>query len=84
MKDNSKSTDKKSKSKENPGGFNIPDAPTYPGENNTGINNPAVELPAFNPPVPNRAWTAMKQSLEIDMLSEKEKRDLYPGRDGLL
>ena len=29
-----------------------------------GINTPGVELPAFNPPVPNRAWTAMKKDIE--------------------
>ena len=26
-----------------------------------GINTPGVELPAYNPPVPNRAWTAMRK-----------------------
>ena len=82
MKDTNKEKDTKSKS--NQRGFNIPDAPTYPGENNTGINNPAVELPAFNPPVPNRAWTAMRRGLDIDMLSEEEKADLYLGRDNLM
>ena len=66
---------------ENLTGYNIPDAPVFPGENNTGINNPNVELPAFNPPVPNRAWTAMRKGLDIDMLSEEEKADLYLGRD---
>ena len=36
------------------------------GGNNAipGINTPGVELPAFNPPVPNRAWTAMKKNIE--------------------
>lgn len=29
-----------------------------------GINTPGVELPTFNPPVPNRAWTAMKKDIE--------------------
>ncbi len=82
MKDTEKQKDKKSKN--NLADFNIPDAPTYPGENNTGINNPGVELPAFNPPVPNRAWTAMKQGLDIDMLSEDEKRDLYLGKDRII
>ena len=61
--------------------YNIPDAPTFPGENNTGINNPNVELPAFNPPVPNRAWTAMRAGLDIDELTEQEKADMYLGRD---
>ena len=64
--------------------FNIPDAPTFPGETNSGINNPNVELPAFNPPVPNRAWTAMRQGVDIDALSEDEKRDLYLGRDNII
>ena len=50
----------------------------------SGINTPDIELPAFNPPVPNRAWTAMRQGLDIEMLSEEEKRDLYIGHDGLI
>ena len=33
-------------------------APGYSGSV-PGINTPGIELPAFNPPVPNRAWTAM-------------------------
>lgn len=49
----------------------------------SGINNPEIELPAFNPPVPNRAWTAMKAGLDIDQLSPEEKRDLYLGRDNI-
>ena len=40
-----------------------------------GINTPGIELPAFNPPVPNRAWTA--RCKDIASLSEDEKRDLY-------
>lgn len=47
----------------------------------SGINTPGIELPAFNPPVPNRAWTAMRKGVDIDELSEEEKRDLYVGRD---
>ena len=50
----------------------------------SGINTPGIELPAFNPPVPNRAWTAMKNGMDIDMLSEEEKRDMYLGRDNIL
>lgn len=46
-----------------------------------GINSPGIELPAFNPPVPNRAWTALRNGVDIDELSEEEKRDLYIGRD---
>ena len=57
-----------------------------PGYENAvpGVNTPNIELPSFNPPVPNRAWTAMKNGLDIDELSEEEKRDLYMGRDSLL
>lgn len=47
----------------------------------SGINTPGIELPAYNPPVPNRAWTAMRLGKDIDELNEEEKRDLYPGRD---
>lgn len=47
----------------------------------SGINTPGVDLPAFNPPVPNRAWTAMRKGMDIDQLSEEEKREMYLGRD---
>lgn len=47
----------------------------------SGINTPGIELPAFNPPVPNRAWTAMRKGLDIDSLTEEEKRDMYLGND---
>lgn len=50
----------------------------------SGINTPGIELPAFNPPVPNRAWTAMRQGLDIEELSEEEKRDMYLGRDNFI
>ena len=50
----------------------------------SGINTPGIELPAYNPPVPNRAWTAMKAGKDIDALTEEEKRDLYMGKDGLM
>lgn len=50
----------------------------------SGINTPGIELPAFNPPVPNRAWTAMRQGKDIDALTEEEKRDMYYGRDNLM
>ena len=48
-----------------------------------GINNPEIALPAFNPPVPNRAWTAMRKGMDIEELSEEEKRDMYLGRDDI-
>ena len=57
----------------------------YPTDHSVpGINNPEIGLPAFNPPVPNRAWTAMRMGLDIDALSEEEKRDLYYGKDEIL
>ena len=62
--------------------YNAPEALVFPGRSSSGINPPDVELPAFNPPVPNRAWTAMTKGLDIDELGEEEKRDLYVGRDG--
>jgi len=49
-----------------------------------GINTPGIELPAFNPPVPNRAWTAMRMGVDIDELSEEEKRELYYGKDPIV
>ena len=49
----------------------------------SGINTPDIELPAYNPPVPNRAWTAMRKGLDIDSLSEEEKRSMYLGRDNI-
>ncbi len=69
---------------ENVNSFNIPDTQHLPGKNDTGINNPNIELPAFNPPVPNRAWTAMRAGVDIDSLTEAEKADLYIGRDNIL
>ena len=49
----------------------------------SGINTPGIELPAFNPAVPNRAWTAMRAGLDIEELSEEERRDLYIGPDNI-
>ena len=60
-------------------GVNTPDI-RLPGVNMMGD----VSVPAYNPPVPNRAWTAMKMGMDITELSEEEKRDLYVGRDRLL
>lgn len=45
-----------------------------------GINTPGIELPAFNPPVPNRAWTAMRQGLDVDELDEVERGEMFDGR----
>ena len=47
------------------------------------VSIPGIELPAFNPPVPNRAWTAMRNGVDIDALSPEERRDLYLGRDNI-
>ena len=53
----------------------------YETNSTPGINSPEISLPAFNPPVPNRAWTAMRAGMDIDQLSEEEKRELYYGKD---
>ena len=66
-------------------GVNLPHSLNKRFENHKqGIHNPNIALPAFNPPVPNRAWTAMRQGLDIDELDEEEKRELYLGRDNIL
>ena len=66
-------------------GFSEVDGRYAPGFNGSvpGINTPGISLPAYNPPVPNRAWTAMRAGYDIDALSEEEKRELYVGRDNL-
>ena len=80
---------KKNENKNTPSGAARKDAPGHTGRVGgaddavPGINTPGIELPAFNPPVPNRAWTAMMQGLDIDALSEEEKRELYYGRDDI-
>ena len=47
----------------------------------SGINTPGIDLPTYNPTVPNRAWTALRQGMDIEQLTEEEKHDLYYGRD---
>ena len=49
-----------------------------------GINTPEISPPEFDPPVPNRAWTAMKNGKDIDALTEEEKRMLYYGKDPII
>ncbi len=39
-----------------------------------GINTPGVDLPAFNPPVPNRAWTEMKSDIISGGSPDKKNR----------
>ena len=73
MKDKNKNEKKKLDLKNDVDGrYGYPTNQSVPG-----INNPEIALPAYNPPVPNRAWTAMRQGVDIDDLSEEEKRDLY-------
>ncbi len=45
---------------------------TAPEKTTRGINRPDIELPAFNPPVPNRAWTEMRESLGRDNVNPAE------------
>lgn len=64
-----------------------PESERFPGNKQNsvpGINSPEISPPAFNPPIPNRAWTAMRNGVDIDELSEAEKRDLYLGNDNYL
>lgn len=56
----------------------------HPANAVPGINNPEISLPAFNPPVPNRAWTAMRMGKDIEELTEEEKKGLYVGKDGII
>ncbi len=44
---------------------------------------PDIDLPAFNPPVPNRAWTEMCGATPESEL-ECEKKGLYKGNENLL
>ena len=39
-----------------------------------GINTPGIELPAYNPPVPNRAWTEMRKGC-----TDSAKKKCAPG-----
>lgn len=57
-----------------------------PGYTNAvpGVNTPSIDLPAFNPPVPNRAWTEMKNGKDIEALTEEERRELYVGKDNII
>ena len=58
-------------------------APTYDPAV-PGVNTPDIELPAYNPPVPNRAWTAMRNGVDIESLSPEERRSLYLGNDNII
>ncbi len=72
-KDNKKENHEKMKNIENP--------PKYREDgfldSVPGINTPGVDLPAFNPPVPNRAWTAMRNGIDIEEVGDEE----IPGVD---
>ena len=61
-----KKESKKSQERMNFHGKNIASEKSTPG-----INTPDIELPAFNPPVPNRAWTAMREELGKDIVNPK-------------
>lgn len=56
--------------------FNRPETTVFPGTNHVGIGNPDIALPAYNPPVPNRAWTEMRAGRDIDDLSYEEIEDM--------
>ena len=58
-------------------------APGYSGAV-PGVNTPNIELPAFNPPVPNRAWTAMRKGIDKDELTPEEAQNLDRGTNSAL
>ena len=43
-----------------------------------GVNTPDIEVPAYNPPVPNRAWTEMKKDYENCPCPKGEGSKLLP------
>ena len=49
-----------------------------------GINTPEIAPPDPNPPVPNRAWTAMRMGKDIDALTDEERRMLYYVKDDII
>ena len=67
---------------------NIMDPPRYREDSapksTPGINSPEIVPPAFNPPVPNRAWTAMINGKDIEELTQEERRELYLGKDNII
>ena len=64
---------------ENDDRYHFPDIPYVPGP-----NVPYTPPGELDPPVPNRAWTAMKNGKDIDALTEEEKMMLYYGRDPII
>ena len=49
-----------------------------------GNNQSEIAPLAPNPPVPNRAWTAMKMGADIETLTDEERSMLYYGRDDII
>lgn len=88
MNNNDKQKDKKNKEKENTREFPDRDHPQkyHEPEAKAYIDNPARNLPAYNPPVPNRAWTAMRQDLTvgntINALSDLTPEELVDIKNG--
>ncbi len=83
MKENNEKNKKTTTQNSLPGKDNLKDYRKDAPGAISGVNTPGIALPAFNPPVPNRAWTAMSKGMDIDELSSEEKRDLYLGRDDI-
>ncbi len=49
-----------------------------------GVNTPNIEVPAFNPPVPNRAWTEMAKKDNMKMASDKKESNSYNNPEELI
>ncbi len=58
IKDNDKEKTIEFPDRDHPQKYHAPEA-------GSAINNPTRALPAFNPPVPNKAWTEMRQDLSV-------------------
>lgn len=81
-----KKKDKKTEEKEAPMEFPPKDHPQkyHAPEAKSSIDNPARNIPAYNPPVPNRAWTDLRYDVgasnvisSFSDLTPEEKSDLF-------
>jgi len=54
-----------------------------PGDDLPFVGEPALnpEDDPLDPPVPNRAWTEMKNGVDMDDISDVDKQDMFDGYD---
>ena len=73
-KKTNKNTEREAKGRYNGDPSEMRKAPGY--ENAVpGVNTPDITVPAVNPPVPNRAWTEMKN--KIEGMSEAQRKEIF-------